>query len=263
MPQTRLESALWRHLSEARKSWVWFTQDDIRRSIFITSADELFSMEDHELGLWSKARHWGATLYYGEDSDITLVKLHLEKLLPQSTDAGELHVSHDVLRGLAEVAFHQVKLCKAMDILKMEEMGRGKDPENVIWSISRKVAVVSLLGNHEFARELVQKTYELFTLPSADAFLRRYYGAAQVELTAGNYSKDESHFNAVIEGCGLQEDPFYKALGFRGLGEVACSRDNNTSLAKQHFAETRSLCTEMGVPPRNLYSCSPLYTIYV
>ena len=261
------DSASWRHLSEARKAWVWFTQDDIRRSIFTTSADELFSrsMEDRVWGLWSKARHWRAKLYYGEDSDITLVKLHLEKLLPQSTEAGELHVSHDVLRGLAEVAFLQGKLCKAMDILqKMEEMGEGKDPENVTWSISRKAVVASLLGDHEFARELMQKTYELFeffALPSTDAFLQRYYGAAQVELTAGNYGKAESHFNAVIKGCNLQEDLFYKALSFRGLGEVACSRDNNTTLAKQHFAETRSLCIEMGVQPQKLYSCDPLYTL--
>ena len=123
--------------------------------------------------------------------------------------------------------------------------------------------MASLLEDHEFARELMQKTYELFeffALPSADAFLQRYYGAGQVELTAGNYSRAESHFNAVIEGCNLQEDLFYKA---RGLGEVACSRDNNTTLAKQHFAEaeTRSLCTEMGVPPRNLYRSDPLYTL--
>ena len=101
------------------------------------------------------------------------VKLHLEKLLPQSTKAGELHVSHDVLRGLAEVAFRQGRLCKAMDILqKMEEMDQGKDPENVIWSISRKATVANLLGDHEFARELMQKTYEFFALPGADAFLQ-------------------------------------------------------------------------------------------
>ena len=83
----------------------------------------------------------------------------------------------------------------------------------------------------------------------------------QVELTVGNYGKAESHFNAVIQGCDLQEDLFHKALSFRGLGEVACSRDNNATLAKQHFAGTRSLCTEMGVPPRNLYRSDPLYTL--
>ena len=78
----------------------------------------------------------------------------------------------------------------------MEEMDQAKDPENVIWSISRKATVASLLGDHEFARELMQKTYEFFVLPGADAFLQRYYGTA---LTVGNYGKAESHFNAVIE----------------------------------------------------------------
>ncbi|KAJ8580099.1 hypothetical protein M405DRAFT_834886, partial [Rhizopogon salebrosus TDB-379] len=63
-----------------------------------------------------------------------------------------------------------------------------------------------------------------------------------------------------IEGSDMQGNLRFKACSIRGLGEVAFAR-GNFAVAAQRFAETRSLCTEMGVPARKLYSCSPFYTL--
>ena len=70
----------------------------------------------------------------------------------------------------------------------------------------------------------------------------------------------ESHFNATIEACDIQGTLNAKATSIRGLGEVAFLR-GDLALASQHFAEARSLCAEMGVPPPKLYGSDPLYTL--
>jgi len=201
-------------------------------------------------------------LYHGED--IIQVEKHLEELRQQSTDSGDPHAPMDALEGLAEVAFIQGRLSKTMGILqKIEEMYRREDPENAIWLISRKAVVTSLTGDYDLARELIRKTsesFESFMLPSTHTFLVRYYCSAQVELTAGEYDMAESHFNATIEGCDIQGELYYKAVSIRGLGEIVLAR-GNVALAAQRFSETQSLCTQMGVPPRKLYSCEPFDTL--
>ena len=258
-------SASWMYLSETVKAEVGCTRGNARIRTFTTSADELFSrfMEDHmPWGFLSKVWHWRAKLYYGED--IVLVKMHLEELLQQSTDSGILSFYTETRRGLAEVAFYQGRLSETLDILQeMGVMCEGRFTENVIWSVVRKAVIASLLGDYDLARELIHKTsesFEFLSLPSAHAFLNRSYGSAQVELIAGEFDKAEYHFNATIEGCDIQGNLYYKAVSMRGLGEVALAR-GNFALASHHFAETQSLCTEMGVPPPKLYGCEPLYTL--
>jgi len=252
------------YLSETTKAGVWLYQDIARMHTFTTSVDKLFSrsMEDPGWGLFSKIFHWRAGMYHGED--IIRVKIQLEELLLQCTDTGILYPSPEALRGLADVAFYQGKLSETMDILqKMEEIYRGKDPVNLIWSISRQAVIASLLGDYDLARDLIHNTsenFEFLLLPTTYTFLHRCYGSAQIELNAGEYDMAESHFNATVEGCDIQDNLIHKALGFRGLGEVAFAR-GNFPLASQRFAETQSLCTKMGVPPVKLYSCNPLYTL--
>ena len=70
----------------------------------------------------------------------------------------------------------------------------------------------------------------------------------------------KSHFNAAIKGSDIQGELWYKAVSTRGLGEVAFAHGHFT-LASKHFAETWSLCAEMGVLPQKLYRCDPLYTL--
>ena len=201
-------------------------------------------------------------MYDGED--IIRVKIQLEELLPQCADTESLSASCDALRGLAEVAFYQGKLSETMDILqKIVEICEGKHPANVIWSISQRAVVASLLGDYVLARELIHKTpktSDFLSLPSAGTFIYRCYGSAQIEFNAGEYDMAESHFNATIEACDSQGTLFAKATSIRGLGEIAFLR-GDLALASQRFAETQSLCTKMGVPPVKLYSCNPLYTL--
>jgi len=231
---------------------------------FTTSADELFSwsMEDREWGLRCKVSHWRAKMYQGED--IIRVKIQLEELLPQCTRARDLYASYDVLRGLADIAFSQGKLSETMDILqKLAEMWEGKHPIYVIWSISRKAVVASLLGDYDLARELIHKTSEtseFLSLPSTGTFLYRSYGSAQIVLNAREYDMAKSHFKATVEACDIQGNLYAKAVSIRGQGEISFLRGDFT-LASQHFAEARSLCAEMGVPPPKLYGCDPLYTL--
>jgi len=257
-------STSWMYLCETTKAGIWLKQDVARMHTFTTSADELFlrSIEDPKWDLYFKVFHWRARMYHGED--IIRVKIQLEELLPQCTDPGDLNECCDALQGLAEVAFYQGKLSETIDFLqKMEEMYRGKDPVNIIWSISRKAVVASLLGDYDLARELIHKTSEtseFLSLPSTGTFIYRCYGSAQIELNAGEYDMAESHFNATIEACDSQGGLFAKATSIRGLGEIAFLR-GNFPLASQRFAETQSLCTKMGVPPVKLYSCNPLYTL--
>jgi tetratricopeptide (TPR) repeat protein len=254
----------WEYLSETTKARVWLLLDDARMCTFTASADELFvkSMEDPQCGLYSKVWHWRAKLYYGED--IVQVKIHLEELLLQSTNNEDLLSRRDALQGLAQVSFYQGRLSEAMDILQeIMEMFKGKTPQDFLWFAVSKAVVASNQGNYELARDLIHKSSELFeflALRSAHVFLQRSYVSAHVELTAGEYDKAKFHFTATSEGSDMQGNLEFKALSIRGLGEVAFAR-GNFAVATQCFAETRTLCTEMGVPPRKLYSCSSFYTL--
>ncbi|KAG1718087.1 hypothetical protein EDB19DRAFT_1026872 [Suillus lakei] len=251
----------WTHLSEPVKARAWHVLDHTRMYTFRASAGELFvkSMEDCNLGLQSKIWHWRATWYYG--GDISQVKMHLENLLQQRTwNTTDLWCRKEALQGLAEVALCEGRLSEAIDILqKIVEMFEGQDPHTVLWYAVWEGVVASNQGNHDLAREIIRKASQLvqfFDMHSAVAFLHRSYGLACIELIAGQYYGAESHFTATIEGCDIQGHLDFKAFSIRGLGEIAFARGNFT-LATQHFAETQSLCAEMAVPPRNLYSCLP------
>jgi tetratricopeptide (TPR) repeat protein len=254
----------WEYLSETMKARVWFFLDDARTHRFTASADELFAkcMEDREWGLQSKICHWQAKLYYGED--IVQVKMHLEELRLQSTNHGDLFLRRDALEGLAEASFYKGRLSEAMDIIhEIIEMFKGKDPHDFLWFTVSKAVVASNQGNYELARDLIHKAsepLEFLALRSARVLLHRSYGSARVELTAGEYDRAEFHFTAMIEGSDVQGDLHFKAFSIRGLGEVAFAR-GNFAVAAQRFSETRSLCAEMGVPPRKLYSCVPFSTL--
>ncbi|KAJ8580139.1 hypothetical protein M405DRAFT_834842 [Rhizopogon salebrosus TDB-379] len=257
-------STSWEYLSETTKARVWLFLDNARMCTFTASADELFvkSMEDPKCDLCSKVCHWRAKLYYGED--IVQVKIHLEELLLQSTNNADLLSRRDALQGLAEVSFYRGRLSEAMDIIQeIIEMFEGKDPQEFLWFTVPKAVVASNRGNYELARDLIHKAsepLEFFSLRSARVFLRRSYGSAHIELTAGEYDRAEFHFTATSEGSDMQGNLLFKAFSIRGLGEVAFARDSFAAAA-QRFAETRSLCIEMGVPPRKLYSCFPFYTL--
>ncbi|KAG1745213.1 hypothetical protein EDB19DRAFT_1693077 [Suillus lakei] len=148
-----------------------------------------------------------------------------------------------------------------MDILqKMVEIFEGQNLELVLWYTVWKAVVASKQGDYDLARELIRKAsepFEFFALQSTRAFLHRSYGSARIELTAGEYDGAVSHFTTTIESCDMQDNLTLKAHSKRGLDEVAFAC-GDFALAAVRFAETRSLCAEMGVPPRHLYSCLPL-----
>ncbi|KAG0702571.1 hypothetical protein DFH29DRAFT_999267 [Suillus ampliporus] len=254
-------SASWDFLSESMEAQSWHFLDVTRMFTFTASGDDLFvkSSEDRTWGLQSKVLHWRVKLYYG--GDIVQVKTHLDNLFLQSQQIGNISDHRDILEGLVDVAFCEGRLSDAMDILqKLVDMLEGQDPHNVLWYTVWKGVVASKQGNHVLARELVHQasgSLEVFALRNARTFLQRSYASARIELTAGEFDKAESHFNATIESCDMQDNLTYKAYSLRGLGEVAFAR-GDFAVAAQRFSETRSLCIEMGVPPRNLHSCVPL-----
>ncbi|KAG2358414.1 hypothetical protein BDR07DRAFT_284585 [Suillus spraguei] len=247
----------WEHLSKPTKAKAWFFLDVARMYASTTSADELFvkSSDDRDWGLQSKIRHWRAKFYYG--GDIVQTKIHLEDLLPQCTSTGDF-IRRDALEGLAEVAFCEGRLSEAMDILqKIVEMFEGHDSVQFHWYNVLKALVASKQGDYALARELVNPApglFQSFALRTAHIFLFRSYASACIELATDAYDRAESHFIATIEGCDIQGQLCFKAYSKRGLGEIAFVRGDFT-LAARYFTETRSLCTEMGVPPCHLYSC--------
>ncbi|KAG1899726.1 uncharacterized protein F5891DRAFT_394263 [Suillus fuscotomentosus] len=253
-------SESWEYLSEPTKSRVWYFLDRARMYTFTASADELFvkssDSEDHRIGLSSKISHWRAKRYYRQD--IVQVNERLKDLLLQCTCTRVYFARRDALKGLAEVAFCEGRLSEVMDTLqKIVQMFKGEHSHNTLWYIVLKAVVAGKQGDHALARELIYKAPESlqsFELRSASVFLHRSYCSACIELTAGAYDKAESHFIAAIEGCDIQEHLIYKAYSKRGLGEIAFVR-SDFALAARYFTETRSLCTEMGVPERHLYSC--------
>jgi tetratricopeptide (TPR) repeat protein len=250
----------WGNLSETTKARVWFFLDKARVYTYTALADELFakSIEDREWGLQSRVWHWRAKLYYGED--IVQVKKHLEELLLQSTNNGDLFPHRDALQGLAQVSFYQGRSSEAMNIIQeIIEMFKGKDPQEFLWFTVSKAVVASNQGNYALARNLMHKASEplgFLALRSAHVFLYRSYCSAHVELTAGEYDRAKFYFTGMIEDSDMQGNLHFKAFGIRGLGEVAFAR-GNFAVAAQRFAETQSLCTEMGVPPWKLHSCFP------
>ncbi|KAG1813545.1 uncharacterized protein BJ212DRAFT_1365662 [Suillus subaureus] len=254
-------SESWKYISEPTEAKVWYFLDMARMFTFTTSADELFvkSSEDCIWDLDSKIWHWRAKFYYG--GDIVQVNTHLEDLFPQCTDTDDLT---DALEGLAEVAFCEGRLSKAMDILqKIIETFEGQRLHNVLWYTVLKALVASKQGDHSLARELVNPAPGLlqsFALRTAFVFLHRSYGSACIELTAGAYDKAESHFIATIEGCDIQGHLDFKAYSKRGLGEIAFVH-GDFALAARCFTEIQPLCTEMGVPLQHLYSCEPFYVL--
>ncbi|KAG2127950.1 hypothetical protein DEU56DRAFT_982614 [Suillus clintonianus] len=146
---------------------------------------------------------------------------------------------------------------------KIINMFEGQHSGDVLWDTVRKAVVASKQGNYDLARELIHNASEpfpFFALRNARVFLHRSYGLACIELTAGEYDRAESYLTATIEGCDMQGNLILKAFSTRGLGEVAFAH-GNFALAAERFAETRSLCAEMGVPPLHLYSCAPLNTL--
>ncbi|KAG0695420.1 hypothetical protein DFH29DRAFT_270542 [Suillus ampliporus] len=253
----------WKHLSKSTQAQAWYFLDCARIYTFTASADELYlnSMTDHVRGLESKIGHWQAKFYYG--GDIVQAKSHLEDLVLQCAGTGCLAARMAALVGLVQIAFCDSRLPEAMDILHKITMSEGQSSDNVLWYTVGKAVVASKQGNHVLARELICQSFgpfEAFALPSSHTFLHISYVSASVELTVSEYDKAESHFTATIEGCNIQGNLVFKAYSIRGLGEVAFSR-SDFPLAAQRFTETRALCTEMGVPPRHLYSCAPLYAL--
>ncbi|KAG0692863.1 hypothetical protein DFH29DRAFT_1043442 [Suillus ampliporus] len=249
-------SDLWKHLSKSTQAQAWYFLDSARMYTFTVSADELYlnSMEDHVCGLESKIWHWQAKFYYG--GDIVQVNSHLEDLVLQCADTGRLAAHTKALQGLTEIAFCDGRLPDTMDTLHKIMVSEGQSSSNVLWYTVWKAVVASKQGDHDLVRELIYQSFGFFALRSAYTFLHASYVSACIELTTGEYDRAKSHFNVMIEGCDVQDDLWYKAYGFRGLGEVAFVH-GEFPLAAQCFAETQALCTEMGVPPRNLYSCDP------
>ncbi|KAG1874932.1 hypothetical protein F4604DRAFT_1955274 [Suillus subluteus] len=253
-------SKSWEYLSESTKAKVWFFLDTARMYTSATSMDELFvkSSEDDIWGLRSKLWRWRAKFYYGED--IVQANTHLEDLFLQCTSSGDF-VRRDALEGLAEVAFCEGRLSKAMDILQTIVKNAGQLSHDIPTIL--KALVASKQGNHALARELINPApglLQFFALRTAFVFLVRSYSSACIELTAGAYDRAEFHFIATIEGCDIQGHLNFKAYSKRGLGEIAFVRGDFT-LAARCFMETWSLCTEMGVPLRRLYSYEPFYVL--
>jgi tetratricopeptide (TPR) repeat protein len=254
----------WMSLGESTKARAWNFLDMARMYTFTVSADELFvnSMEDHRWGLDSKIWHWRAKLY--NSGDIVQVNARLEDLSMQRAGVGNVFLRKCALEGLAEIAFCEDRLSDAADNLQaIIEMFEGQHSADVLWYTVRKAVVVNKQENHDLARELIQKAsepFQFFSLRNAQTFLYQSSSSACIELTAGEYDRAESYFTATIEACDMQSNLVRKAFSIRGLGEIAFARCNFT-LATQRFKETRSLCTEMGVPPQHLYSCLPLDTL--
>ncbi|KAG1725884.1 uncharacterized protein EDB91DRAFT_80539 [Suillus paluster] len=249
----------WEHLSESSRAEAWYILDKARMYTFTASADELFvkSLEDHNCGLQSKVWHWAAKLYYG--GDIVQAKMHLENVLLQCTHLEDCKAARHVL---AEAALFEGRLSEAMDNLQkiiQESDLEGRDPESVLWYGTWKGVVASKQGNYDLARDFIRKAsgpFKFFELHNALTFLRISYDSAHIELTAGEYDIAESKFAATIEGCDMQDHLLYKGFSVRGLGEIAFAR-GNFALAAEHFAKTRSLCAEMGLPPKKFYTCFP------
>ncbi|KAG2035382.1 hypothetical protein BDR03DRAFT_1093158 [Suillus americanus] len=248
----------WESLSETTKARAWNFLDVVRMHTFTASTDELFvkSAEDCVWGLNSKIWYWRAKLYYGGDT--VQVNTHLEDLLLQCANTGNVSNRKEVLEGLAQIALCEGRLSDAMDTLQaVIEMFEGQHSDKVLWYTVRQAVVTSRKGNYDIARELIQKAsepFQFFSLRNARTFLHQSYGFACIELTAGAYDRAASHFTATIEGCDMQGNLTFKAFSICGLGEIAFAR-SNFSLATQRFEETKSLCVEMGVPPQHLYSC--------
>jgi tetratricopeptide (TPR) repeat protein len=252
------DSDSWKYLSKSTKAKVWYFLDQARMHTLAVSADELFvqTIEDGIWGLSFQIGHWQAKLYSG--GDIVQVKMHLEDLL-RCERTGDFDVHRRALHVLAELAVCEDRLSDAMDILQNLVEISEQYPPDANWFTIFKGVVASTQGNYDLARELIHKTAE--SAPrSTYIYILRSYASARVELTAEEYDRAKSYFIATIEGCNVQSELMLKTFSVRGLGEVAFAH-GDFALAADHFAKTRSLCAEMGVPPRNLYSCEPLLTL--
>jgi hypothetical protein len=146
-------------------------------------------------------------------------------------------------------------LSNAMDSLQEPlESAKGKDPQvDPRWD-TLKAVVAGHQGNYDLARQFIQRPLESHVLPDSVGGL---HDSAQIELAAGDYHRAESLFDATIEGCNMQGNLYVKAISLRGLEEIAFARGKD-GLASQRFGEAHSLCSEMSVPPRNLYAHHPL-----
>jgi hypothetical protein len=249
----------WKHVSEKSVGGgVWYFLDRARMHTLAVSADELF-VQTIEDGIWCllfQIGHWQAKLYSG--GDIVQVKMHLEDLL-RCVRTEDFDEHRRALHVLAELAVCEDRLSDAMDILQNIVEISEQYPPNASWFTIFKGIVASMQGNYDLARELIHKSAES-ALRSTYIFILRSYASAHVELTAEEYDMAESYFIATIESCNVQSELMFKTFSVRGLGEVAFAH-GDFALAAHHFAKTRSLCAEMGVPPRNLYSCEPLLTL--
>jgi tetratricopeptide (TPR) repeat protein len=254
-------SESWNYLDTAMKAELWLFLDLAQMYIFIASADELFVQrtEDHTSSMGFKIGHWRVKLFYG--GDIVQAKTYLEELLVRCRRPENHYYHAHALRALAEAAYCQGNLSECMDRLHIlvEYYVECNSPETILWYTVWQAVLASDLGNYDLARELIQKSpgpLEFLTSPGARTFVHRTYSSAHIELAAGEYAKAESLFAAAIEGCDMQGDLRVKAYCIRALGEVSYVH-GDCLLAGQRFTETRALCTEMGVPPRKMYSFAP------
>ncbi|KAF8062279.1 hypothetical protein FPV67DRAFT_1507849 [Lyophyllum atratum] len=110
----------------------------------------------------------------------------------------------------------------------------------------------SVAENFDEARGLINRAIAIESISgdriSSNSHLSM---AADIEMYAGEYATARNLYLKVIEDCDVLSELLRNAQAERALGEIA-TLEKDPEGANQRFAEARSLCETMGIPPENL-----------
>ena len=219
----------------------------IEATLLASSAQECFESHDQHAHLTSLLLH---------QSEIAIQEGDFYQASRLATRAMEIDRSENsgrrqlnILNVQASIAGWAGDLAGAVKLLDVviEKDLRLDQPQfnSFVGALRGKAYYRAMQGDYVSARMLILQATELASEP--DGLMSGY-----VELFAGELEKAKSLLERRSLTADTGENMQWKAVMCRALGEVALLQSDEQE-AKRQFRRTKSLCDEMGMPPRCLY----------
>ncbi|KAF8065205.1 hypothetical protein FPV67DRAFT_174120 [Lyophyllum atratum] len=186
--------------------------------------------------------------HHGGDVELEDAKAFCQDIIhSKSSSADTLRTNASLL--LIAVALLQKDKIQARAYLEQAQKQKFESSSHLS---TLAVCTASATENFDEARGLINRAIAIDSISGHMlGSIRNLCMAADIELYAGEYATARKLYLKVIEDCDVSSQLMSAAQAKRALGEIA-TLEKDSDGAKQRFAEARSLCETMDIPPENL-----------